>query len=404
MSNEPDDGDRRLGTRAVHGGEPDDREADVVTEPIRCTATYTFEETQEIHDYFQGELDREEYGRYGNPTVAVAEQKLAELSGAENAALFSSGMAAITTTLLAMLRAGDHVVMTNDCYRRTRQFVGETLGKFGVESTLVAPDNYDEIEGAIRDETRLLMAESPTNPYMYVADLERLADIRDRHSGLKIMIDSTFATPINQRPIADFGIDLVNHSCTKYLGGHNDLLAGVLCGPEGLVEAVEDFRGVTGPVLDAHSAYLLIRGLKTLELRMNRHNRNAQRVSEWLEDRPEIERVYYPGLESHPTHETARRQMEGYGGVVSFLVDGELDDVSEFVDACSIPQIGPSLGAVESLVEQPALMSFYELMPEQREAIGIHGNLVRLSVGIEDPEDLIADLDRALGAVPGGNR
>ena len=395
--------EQRLGTRTVHGGEPRNREADVVTEPIRCSATYTFENTAEIHDYFQGKIDREEYGRYGNPTVAVAERKIADLSGAESAALFSSGMAAITTTLLAMLRSGDHVVMTDDCYRRTRQFVGNTLGKFGVESTLVPPDDYEAIDDAIRPgETRLLMAESPTNPYMYVADLEKFAEIRDRYKGLKVMIDSTFATPINQRPIADFGIDLVNHSCTKYLGGHNDLLAGVLCGPEALVEAVSDFRGVTGPVLDAHSAYLLIRGLKTLELRVRRQNQNAQRIAEWLEGDSRIERVYYPGLESHPTHEVARRQMSGYGGVVSFLVDGELDEVSEFIDACSIPQIGPSLGAVESLVEQPALMSFYELMPEQREAIGIHGNLVRLAVGIEDGEDLIADLDRALAAMDGG--
>jgi len=404
MSDETEHDGRRVGTDVVHAGEPDHRERDVITEPIRCAATYTFEDSDEIHDHFQGEIDREEYARYGNPTVAVAEQKIAALSGAEDAALFSSGMAAITTTLLAMLRGGDHVVMTDDCYRRTRQFVDETLGKFGVESTLVPPDDYDAIDGAIRDETQLLMAESPTNPYMYVADLEKLVDIRERHSGLKVMIDSTFATPINQRPVADFDIDLVNHSCTKYFGGHNDLLAGALCGPEGLVQAVKDFRGVTGPVLDAHSAYLLIRGLKTLELRVERQNRSAQRVAEWLEGHPDVERVYYPGLASHPTHETARRQMEGYGGVVSFLVDGELEEVSDFIDSCSIPKIGPSLGGVESLVEQPALMSFYELMPEQREAIGITGNLVRLAVGIEDSEDLIADLDAAFDALPGGKR
>ncbi|MFW5967301.1 MAG: trans-sulfuration enzyme family protein, partial [Persicimonas sp.] len=244
----------------------------------------------------------------------------------------------------------------------------------------------------------LILAESPTNPYMYVADLERLVDIADRHRGVKVMIDSTFATPINQRPL-DFGVDLVTHSCTKYLGGHNDLLAGSICGDAPIIDAIRDFRGVTGAVLDAHSAYMLIRGLKTLDLRVRRQNENTQRIAEWLEKHPDIERVYYPGLKSHPSHEVASEQMEGYGGVVSFLVDGDLDEVSRFVDACQIPAIGPSLGGVESLIEQVALMSYYELTTEQRKEIGIRDNLVRLAVGVEDAGDLIDDLDQALQEV-----
>jgi cystathionine gamma-synthase len=385
-------------TRSVHAGEPRKRAGDAITTPIHQTATYTFADTQELIDHFEARIEREEYGRYGNPTVHVAERKLAALDNAEDAALFPSGMAAITTTLLAMLRGGHHVVMTNDCYRRTRQFVGGTLAKFGVECTLVDPDDYEALEDAITDDTRLIMAESPTNPYMYCADLEKLVEIRDRHKGVKVVIDSTFATPINQRPL-DFGIDLVWHSCTKYLGGHNDLLAGSMCGQAPLIQAIKDFRGVIGTVVDPQTAYLLIRGLKTLELRVKRQNENAQQIAEWLEAHPKIEKVYYPGLESHPSHRVAREQMEGYGGVISFLVDAQLEEISGFIDACEIPQIGPSLGGVESLIEQPALMSFFELTTEQRMSIGIRDNLVRFAIGVEDAQDLIGDLEQALEVI-----
>lgn len=386
-------------TRAVHGGQAYDHQHREITVPISSTATYVFRDTAELHDHFQGRIEREEYGRYGNPTVEVAEKKIAAMEGAPDCALFSSGMAAITTTLFAMLRSGSHVVMTNDCYRRTRQFVTTVLARFGVEATLVDPDDYEALEAAIiPKKTRLIMAESPTNPYMRVADLERLVAIKRRHRGVKVMIDSTFATPINQRPF-DFGIDLVTHSCTKYMGGHNDLLAGCIVGNEGLVGAIRDFRGVTGAVLDAHSAYMLLRGLKTLPLRVARQNDTSLALAQWLESHPKIERVYYPGLASHPDHETARAQMSGFGGVISFLVEGGIDDVSRFIDACRIPKIGPSLGGVESLIEQPALMSFYELTTEQRLEIGIRDNLVRMAVGIEDLEDLQADLAQALEAL-----
>lgn len=392
----------RQDTAAVHGGEEGQKAHDAVTTPIVCSSTYVFRDTAELHDFFQGRIEREEYGRYGNPTVQAAERKLAALDGAPDCAMFSSGMAAITTTMLAMLRQGHHVVMTSDCYRRTRQFVGNTLAKFGVESTLVEPGDYEALEAAIRPgATRLIVAESPTNPYLRVADLERLVEIRDAHRGVKLLIDSTFATPINQRPVADFGVDLVTHSCTKYLGGHNDLLAGAICGKAGLVQAIREFRGVLGAVLDPQAAYLLIRGMKTLGLRVRRHNESAQQIAAWLEQRPEIRRVWYPGLESHPEHDVATRQMKGFGGVVSFEVDAPLDTISRFIDACRVPQIGPSLGGAESLIEQPALMSFYELTTEQREAIGISDGLVRMSVGLEDVGDLIEDLDQALGALHG---
>jgi len=298
-----------------------------------------------------------------------------------------------------MLRQGSHVVMTSDCYRRTRQFVTGFMARFGVEATLVEPGDYEALEAAIiPKKTKLIIAESPTNPYLRVADMERLVAIRDRHRGVKLMIDATFATPINQRPL-DFGVDLVTHSCTKYMGGHNDLLAGAICGDQGLIDAVGDLRGVLGGVLDAHSAYLLIRGLKTLPLRVERQNGTSLALAQWLERHPSIERVFYPGLESHPEHAVARAQMRGFGGVISFRVKGSLEQTSRFIDACTIPKIGPSLGGVESLIEQPALMSFYELTTEEREAIGITNNLVRMAVGIEDLDDLRDDLAQALASI-----
>ncbi len=227
---------------------------------------------------------------------------------------------------------------------------------------------------------------------------EKLVEIKNRHRGVKLFIDSTFATPVNQRPL-EWGVDLVTHSCTKYLSGHNDVLGGAVCGKASIISAIRDFRGVVGGVLDPHSAYLLIRGLKTLDLRVRQQNRTALAVARWLETHPLVDRVFYPGLESHPAHDVAQEQFDGFGGVVSFLVDADCAGTSRFIDACTIPQIGPSLGGVESLIEQPALMSFYELTTEQREAIGIRDNLVRFAIGIEDTDDLIDDLDQALQAV-----
>jgi len=293
-----------------------------------------------------------------------------------------------------MLSKGAHVVVTDDAYRRTRQFLNQILRRYGVEISTVPAGDYERMEEAVRQTTRLIFSESPTNPYNRVLDLERVAAIGRRHR-VKTVIDSTFATPINQRPL-EFGIDLVIHSGTKYLGGHNDLLAGVVLGSEDLVRGIRDLHGVTGAVADPFAAYLLIRGIKTLALRIARQNDNAQQLAEFLEAHPKIERVHYPGLRSHPEHDVATRQMRGFGGVVSFEVRGDLDAASRLVDACQIPRIAPSLGGVESLIEQPALMSFYELTTEERLQVGIKDTLVRYSVGVEDADDLIADIEQAL--------
>ncbi len=384
-------------TRAVHGGEPRKKALDALTTPILQTSTYTFADTQELRDHFEGRIDRMEYGRYGNPTQRVAEEKLAELDGAEDGLLFSSGMAAITTTLFAMLSRGAHVVVTDDAYRRTRQFLNQTLRRFGVEVSTAPAGDYARIEEAVRSNTRLIFSESPTNPYNRVLDLEKLVAVA-RRKRVKTIIDSTFATPINQRPI-EFGVDLVIHSATKYLGGHNDLLAGAVVGSRALVSGIRDLQGVTGAVPDPFSAYLLIRGVKTLALRVARQNDNAERIAAFLDAHPKIAHVHYPSLPSHPEHEIARRQMSGFGGVVAFEVNGDIDATSRLIDACRIPRIAPSLGGVESLIEQPALMSFYELTTEERLKVGIKDNLVRYAVGIEDGDDLIADLEQALEQV-----
>lgn len=380
-------------TRAVHGGERRPKAHFSITPPLVHSSTFTFAQTSDLVDFMEGRVDRgEEYGRYGNPTREAVEDRLAALEGAEAGLLFSSGMAAVTTALLAMLRPEAHVVFTNDCYRQTRLFADTVLRRFGITCDLVAP-SVAAVEAALRPNTRLVFTESPTNPYLRVMDLQGLAALA-RPRGIKTLVDSTFATPFNQRPLV-FGVDLVVHSATKYLGGHNDLLAGCLLGRESLVSAIRDFQGMLGAVPDPTTCYLLGRGIKTFGLRLAQQNASGQAVAEFLEGHPRVKRVYYPGLPSHPDHAVAKRQMTGFGGVVSFEIDGAIEEGSRFIDALSIPQIAPSLGGVESLIEQPALMSFYELTPEERLQIGIKDNLIRFSIGIEDVADLIADLRQA---------
>jgi len=381
-------------TLSVHGGEDRTRAHHALTEPIVQTATYSFADTRALVDYMEGKVSREEYGRYGNPTVRAAELKLAALEGTEDAVAFGSGMAAVTTAVLALTKAGAHVVLFSDCYRRTRQLVTKVLERFGVSATLVPPGDLEALARALRPETRLVVSEAPTNPYQSVVDLRRLAVICGER-GVKTLIDATFATPVNMRA-ARHGIDLVVHSGTKYLSGHNDVLAGFVAGPAGLISLLRELRDVTGAILDPHAAYLVLRGMKTLAVRVEQQNKSALALAKALEGHPRVRRVYYPGLPSHPHHAVARELMTGFGGIVTFAIKGTLDDTSRFVDACRIPRIAPSLGGVESLIEQPALMSYFELSTEQREAVGISDDLVRYAVGLEDTAELIAD---ALGAL-----
>lgn len=391
-----------VATLAVRGGQPRQDAFDAVTTPIACTATYAFGSSHELEDHFEGRTHRHEYGRYGNPTVEAAERKLAILDAAEAACLFGSGMAAITTTLLALLQHGDHVVLSADGYRRTRGFVTQRLARFGITHTLVPPGDANALAGAVNEKTRIILTESPTNPYLRVVDLATLAEVKKKHPRVKILIDSTFATPVNQRPLLQ-GADLVIHSCTKYLGGHNDLLAGSVAGSDGLVSLVREARDVYGGVLDPHAAYLLVRGAKTLALRVERQNATGLAIARWLEAQPGVARVFYPGLPSHPDHEVAKRVQTGFGGVVSFVLDASLGTTARALDACRLATIAPSLGGVETLIEQPAIMSHYGLAPEERHALGIADGLVRLSVGIEDEADIRADLARVLAVVTAAN-
>lgn len=390
--------ERAFATSVVHGGRRSGKRAhDAVVAPIVPTSTYAFRDTAEIADHFEGRAERDEYGRYGNPTVRSAEEVLAALDGAEDAALFPSGMAAITTAMLALLRAGDEVVLFADCYRRTRQF-SLALGRFGVKTTLLAPEDAASLPAVLAEKKpRLVFTEAPTNPYLRVVDIATIAEQVATVRRTKLLVDATFATPKNFRPL-DLGADLVIHSCTKYLAGHNDVLAGSVAGSRDLVGLIRDERSVLGGVLDPRAAYAVERGLKTLDVRVARQNETGLALASFLERHRAVARVFYPGLASHADHATAARLFTGFGGVVSFRVRGDLAATSRFVDALRLPAIAPSFGGVESLVEQPALMSFYELSTEERQAIGITNDLVRFSVGLEDPTEIIADVAAALDA------
>ncbi|MFW5930324.1 MAG: trans-sulfuration enzyme family protein [Desulfosalsimonas sp.] len=383
-----------ISTRAVHSGEVRFNEYGSVTTPIVQTSTFIFKNVEEIRKLAQGNIERFEYGRYGHPTQLAAERKLAALEESEDAVLFSSGMSAITTSHFMLLKAGDHMIITDDAYKRTLDFCKSYLGRWDIETTVVKMCDYEAMEKAIKPNTKVFFSESPTNPYLNIMDLERLMDIFGK-KGITVISDSTFATPYNQKPLK-YGVHLVVHSATKYLAGHNDLLSGVLLGKKELTDPIREFLKITGGVIDPNSSYLLIRGLKTFPLRMERLNSNAQVVAEHLEENDKIKRVYYPGLPSHPHHDVAKRQMRGFGAVVTFEVRDDAQYVLDFLSRLKIISIGPSLGGVESLITHPATISYYMHTREERIELGIKDGLIRLAVGIEDPEDIIKDIDRAL--------
>jgi cystathionine gamma-synthase len=395
MSDQPSR--RGQATESVHAGELRQQEANAITTPIYQTSTFWFKDSQELIDYQEGRTAREEYGRYGNPTWRSVELKLSELEGGEETILFASGMCAATTAFLALLPQDGHLIVTSDCYRRTRQFIEQFLGRMGVETTVIEPGNTGKLEEAIRRDTTLFFTESPTNPYLRVADIPEVTRIAHERD-VQVIIDSTFASPCNQRAL-DLGADLVIHSATKYLGGHNDLLAGTITGRTELVEPIRKALGVLGGIIDSHAAWLLLRGIKTLAIRMERHNQNGLAVAQALEGHPKVRRVWYPGLASHPDHEIAVSQMRGFGGVVTFEIDTDLAGAIRFIDATRIPYQAPSLGGVESLIELPVTMSFWDVPPETRASLGITDSLVRMACGIESSEDLIADLEQALEKV-----
>jgi cystathionine gamma-synthase len=387
-----------ISTQCVHSGEPRRKAEGAVASPIYSASTFAFESTDELLDFVEGRKQRPEYARYGNPNEQTVEAKIATLEGAEDAILYASGMAAIAGVLMSRLSAGDEVVFFDECYHRSREFCSKHLSRFGIITREVLTGDFEAMAAAITPNTKMLVSESPTNPHLTCIDLQQFADLGKRH-GVETLIDATLATPLNIKPIA-YGIDYVLHSATKFFGGHNDLLAGVICGRRELLDPVRDYRGYVGNVCSPHSLYLLERGLKTFALRMARHNENGLAVAKFLQNHSRVERVFYPGLPSHPTHAIASKQMQGFGGLLMFMVkDADWKATSRVVDAVKIARIAPSLGGVESLIEQPYVLSYLHYTPEQRQTVGIADNMIRLSCGIEDSADIIADLDQALAVV-----
>ena len=388
-------------TLAIHGRERKRKAHNAVSTPIVQTSNFSFGTMAEVVEFMaakaQGRIIREqEYGRYGNPTQAEAERKLAAIEGAERAILFSTGMSAVVLTLMAYMKKDGHIIFTSDCYRQTRDFATNFLSKFGIQNSIVAP-NADAIEDAIQTNTNIIFTESPTNPYLRVLDLPAIVGVAQRH-GVLTIIDATLGTPFNIRPL-ELGVDLVIHSATKYLGGHNDLLAGVTLGSHKQLEDLNKLQRMIGSMAGPLSCFLLERGLKTFPLRMEHHNRAGQLVAEALEKHPKIEKVWYPGLKSHPDHAVAKKQLHGYGSVISFLVKGDGRQTQKFIDSLELFLITPSLGGSESLVTPMATMSFFDYPVEYRKSIGMVDNLVRVALGLEDPGDLIADLYQALDRI-----
>lgn len=385
---------RRPETAAVRGAADLEKKNGPVAPEIYQTST--FEVTDNDEQIRVTSTDRY-YTRWGNPTITLAEQTVAAIEGTDAARVFASGMGAITTTILALLKTGDHIVAQRDIYGGVTKFFSEWLPKLGIETTFVDTNDYEQHARAIRPTTKMLYVESPTNPSLRVVDMKKAAALARQH-GLISMIDSTFGTPINQHP-AEYGMNLVMHSGTKYLSGHADLTCGVVSGRRDLIDRIDESRKTLGNCMDPHAAWLLIRGLKTLSVRVTRQNENALRVAEFLEGHAKVRKVHYPWLKSHPQYAIAREQMSGGSGMVTFEVDGSGEDARRVSEAMRLFTLATSLGSVESLVSIPVLTSHAMISAEQRAQMGVTEQMVRLSVGIESADDLVEDLDRALEVV-----
>ncbi len=380
-------------TRSVHSGEETDPYSGSVVTPIYETSTFAFPSTKVLLDVMRKKRKGNVYTRWWNPTNQAAERKIADLESADNALLFSSGMAAITSIILSIVHAGDHVVSMRDIYGGTFEFMNEFLPTVNVTTTFVDASQPNAVRHAIREETKLVYLETPANPTMRLVDIRAVKKQLEGRNA-KIVVDNTFATPYNQQPLR-LGADVVAHSATKYFGGHADITAGVAVGNRALLSKIYEVRKLFGGVLDPHAAWLLLRGLKTFELRMMRHNENGLAVAQYLSNHKKVKEVFYPGLPEHPQHPLARRQMRGFGGMLSFLPRPGVS-ASRVIDRLELIKIAPSLGGVETLASQPWTLSHFYVPKEERERAGILDELIRLSIGIENSEDIIADLKQAL--------
>ncbi len=373
----------------MHSGEPRNEALGAVVPPIYESVTF---------DYVKGAIgDRYHYTRWSNPTIEMLERKVASLEGTESCLAFSSGMAAITTSLLSLLRKGDHLIAQRDLYGATFEFITRKLPSLGVDVDVVDHEDLPRIGERFKENTKAVYLESPTNPLIRIVDFEKIAAEAHRHNAT-VLMDSTFGTPINQQPHKK-GVDIVLHSATKYLNGHSDVMAGVATVSGELRKLLWDGRKVLGGIIDPLQSYLLLRGLKTLAARMRIHNENGIAIAEFLEDHPKVAKVHYPGLTEHPEHKLAKSLMTGFGGMMSFEVKGGKEDAERVLAHLKIIRPATSLGGVESLASMPVNSSHVFLKPEERKQAGITDNLIRLSVGIEDLEDLKRDLDQALGRI-----
>ncbi len=385
MSSEKDHKDR-FGTRAVHAGQTPDPTTGAIMMPIYQTSTYVQDELGKPKDGY-------EYARVSNPTRSAMEANIASLENAKHGIAFASGMAAIDA-IIKRLSAGDHVIYEENVYGGTHRMFTKVVARFGVEFTAVDSRDPDNVRRAIKPNTKLIHLETPTNPMMRVSDLRALSDI-GREKGIAVSVDNTFASPYNQQPL-DFGATMVMHSSTKYLNGHSDLISGiVLTNDDQVAEDLHFMQKATGGVPGPMDSWLILRGTKTLHVRMQAHNRNGQLVAEFLEKHPGVERVYYPGLPSHPQHELARKQMRGFTGMIS-LEMGTMERARKLAEGTRLFALAESLGGVESLIGHPALMTHASVEKDMRDRMGVSDGLIRLSVGIEDVEDLMEDLDQAL--------
>jgi len=395
MTHKTDRRQPHLKTLTVWGGE-DNRGTwqDATQVPVVHSVSFGYQDVDHWYDVATGKAPGYIYSRNTNPTVHVFEEKLRQMEGGEAATSFSTGMAAISNTLYAVLEPGDRVVSVKDTYGGTNEIFSKFLPRLKMDVTLCDTTDHEQIEEEVARGCQVLYLETPTNPTLKVIDIQRLASA-GKKVGATVIVDNTFATPINTRPLG-LGCDLVIHSATKFLGGHADALGGVVCGNEELVEQIFRYREINGASLHPMAAYLVIRGMKTLALRVERQNDNALNVARFLDDHPFVEDVYYPGLESHPGHDIARRQMQGFGGVLSFRLKGDFNSVRAFLPHLKYAHIAANLGPVETVAGPPRTTSHVEVTAQQRAAMGIPESLIRYSVGIEDVDDLTADLDQAL--------
>ncbi len=387
-----------LQTRLLHESGIKDKLAGAHISPIYQTTTYVFDDIEQAIYLNQHQDEGFTYTRFGSPTQAELEGKIAKLENAEAALAVGSGMAAITTALLTSAKKSGHMVVPNIVYGCTFTFFDQILPKYGIEVSYVDPGNLEQIKAAIKDNTTTVYVETPANPTLNITDIEEVAKITKEHN-LTLIVDSTFASPALQNPL-DLGADVVVHSATKYLCGHGTVVAGVLAGTKKFIDSARfPVVQTLGQVISPFDAWLLMMGMKTLAIRMERHCENGMKVAQYLEQHPLVERVYYPGLESHPSHEIAKKQMRGFGGMMSFDIKGGIEAGKVFMSSVEVFSLATSLGNIDSLVQHSPTMSHFDMSREEREAVGIKDGQVRVSVGIENVEDLIADLEQALDKV-----